>query len=59
MLEVRLVEKRQLAPAVRELTFERTDGATFAFEAGQWVSLVLPHPEVKCQHMRPIRPSNG
>ena len=44
-IEVRLVEKRQLTPAVRELTFERTDGVTFAFEAGQWVSLVLPHPE--------------
>ncbi|MEO6417933.1 MAG: FAD-dependent oxidoreductase [Polyangiaceae bacterium] len=44
-LEIRLIEKRQLTPAVRELTFERTDGATFQFEAGQWVSLILPHPE--------------
>ncbi len=44
-IEVRLVDKRQLTPAVRELTFERTDGATFAFEAGQWVSLILPHPD--------------
>lgn len=44
-IEVRLVDTRQLTPAVRELTFERTDGATFAFEAGQWVSLILPHPD--------------
>ena len=42
-LEVRLIEKQQLTPAVRELTFERTDGLAFAFEAGQWVSLILPH----------------
>jgi ferredoxin-NADP reductase len=31
-----------LSPTVRELSFERLDGAPFAFEAGQWVSLVLP-----------------
>ena len=34
-----------LSANVRELTFERTDAAPFAFEAGQWVSLVLPHDE--------------
>jgi CDP-4-dehydro-6-deoxyglucose reductase, E3 len=34
-----------LSPNVRELTFERADAAPFAFEAGQWVSLVLPHDE--------------
>ena len=34
-IEVRLVDKRQLTPAVRELTFERTDGATFAFESAE------------------------
>ena len=34
-----------LSPNVRELCFERADGAPFAFEAGQWVSLVLPLPE--------------
>ncbi|WP_394832875.1 FAD-dependent oxidoreductase [Pendulispora rubella] len=43
--EVRLTEKRQLSPAVRELTFERHDGAPFAFEAGQWISLILPRPD--------------
>jgi ferredoxin-NADP reductase len=31
-----------LSPNVRELSFERTDGAPLAFEAGQWMSLVLP-----------------
>lgn len=34
-----------LSPLVRELVFERVDGAPFAFEAGQWVSLVLPLAE--------------
>jgi ferredoxin-NADP reductase len=29
---------------VRELTFERVDGQPFAFDAGQWVNLVLPLP---------------
>ena len=43
--EARLVDNRPLTPAVRELTFERKDRAPFAFEAGQWVSLVLPLPE--------------
>ncbi len=37
----RLVAARALSPSVRELTFERADGAPFAFEAGQWVSFVL------------------
>lgn len=33
-----------LAPNVRELTLERVDGEPFEFEAGQWISLVLPMP---------------
>src|SRR3954468_695151 len=36
---------RPLTPQVRELVFERADGAPFAFEPGQWVNLVLPLPE--------------
>lgn len=40
----RLASARALTPFVRELTFERADGAPLAFEAGQWVSLVLPVP---------------
>jgi ferredoxin-NADP reductase len=31
-----------LSPNVRELGFERVDQAPFEFQAGQWVSLVLP-----------------
>ena len=38
----RLVRGRKLTPAVRELVFERSDGTPFEFEAGQWLSLVLP-----------------
>ncbi|WP_437313396.1 ferredoxin--NADP reductase [Sorangium sp. So ce385] len=47
--EARLVAARPLSPFVRELSFERADGRSFLFEAGQWVNLVLPLPggEVK------------
>jgi ferredoxin-NADP reductase len=34
-----------LSPNVRELWFERVDGARFDFLAGQWVSLVLELPD--------------
>src|SRR5580704_13201440 len=37
-----LASARSLSPSVRELTFEREGGAPFAFEAGQWVNLLLP-----------------
>jgi ferredoxin-NADP reductase len=40
--EARLVSARTLTPTVRELTFERLDGAAMAFEPGQWVNIVLP-----------------
>ncbi len=43
--DVRLTGTRLLSPGVRELTFERKDGQPLAFQAGQWVSLVLPLPE--------------
>lgn len=43
--EVRLSRARMLSPNVRELGFERTDGAPLEFQAGQWVSLVLPLAE--------------
>src|SRR3954447_2508533 len=43
--DVRLAGGRMLSPQVRELTFERVDGAPFGFQAGQWVSLVLPLAE--------------
>lgn len=40
--DLRLVRARALSPSVRELAFERVDAVPFLFEAGQWVSLVLP-----------------
>ena len=43
--DVRLARSRMLSPNVRELHFERLDGETFEFQAGQWVSLVLPLPD--------------
>jgi CDP-4-dehydro-6-deoxyglucose reductase len=43
--DVRLARTRMLGPGVRELGFERVDGEPFTFQAGQWVSLVLPLAE--------------
>lgn len=43
--DVRLSRSRMLSPNVRELGFERVDGNAFDFQAGQWISLVLPLPE--------------
>ncbi len=43
--DVRLVRSRMLSPNVRELAFERVDATPFEFQAGQWVSLVLPLPD--------------
>jgi CDP-4-dehydro-6-deoxyglucose reductase len=43
--DARLTRARPLSPNVRELSFERLDGAPFAFEPGQWVNLVLPLAE--------------
>lgn len=40
--EARLILARALTPHVRELTFERVDGAPMVFEPGQWVSAALP-----------------
>jgi CDP-4-dehydro-6-deoxyglucose reductase, E3 len=42
--DARLVHARALSPSVRGLHLERSDGAPFVFEAGQWVSLALPVP---------------
>lgn len=40
--DAKLVRARMLSPAVRELVLERDDGASLAFEAGQWVNVHLP-----------------
>jgi ferredoxin-NADP reductase len=42
--DARLATTRPLAPNVRELTFERIDGAPMAFEPGQWVNALFPFP---------------
>ncbi len=42
----RLVADRELAPGVRELTFERSDGEPVLYEAGQWVNLLMPMGEI-------------
>lgn len=39
---VRLERARSLSPSVRELVFARVDERPMTFDAGQWVSLVLP-----------------
>lgn len=43
--DARLVTTQRLTPSVRELVFERADGAPFEFDPGQWVNLVFPLPE--------------
>jgi len=43
--DVRLARAQMISPNVRELAFERVDGVPFEFQAGQWVSLVLPLAE--------------
>jgi ferredoxin-NADP reductase len=50
--DARLVAARSIAPSVRELVFERLDGAPMAFDPGQWVNAYLPIaseglPEIK------------
>lgn len=50
-----------LSPFVRELRFERVDAQPFHFEAGQWVSIVLPLPEGEGRRAYSIasRPDGG
>jgi ferredoxin-NADP reductase len=52
--EARLVRAHLVTPRVRLLQFSRVDGAPFAFQSGQWVSLTLPTPDEKG---RPVRRS--
>ncbi len=40
--DARVASARALTPGVRELTFERLDGAPMTFEPGQWVNVLLP-----------------
>jgi CDP-4-dehydro-6-deoxyglucose reductase, E3 len=43
--DAEVVQTRELSPSVREIRFARADGEVFAFEPGQWVSLVLSSPD--------------
>jgi CDP-4-dehydro-6-deoxyglucose reductase len=45
LFEARLVSARTLTPLVREVTFERVDGAPVAFEPGQWMGMLVPAGE--------------
>ena len=40
--DARVASARALTRGVRELTFERIDGAPMTFEPGQWVNVLLP-----------------
>ncbi len=40
--DIELVSTQKLSGRVRSLVFRRSDGAVVDFEAGQWVSLLLP-----------------
>jgi CDP-4-dehydro-6-deoxyglucose reductase len=57
----RLVASRSLAPAVREMVFERSDDKPFRFYPGQWVNLVLPLPggEIKRAYSIASPPGDG
>lgn len=48
----RIVAARMLGPRVRHLTFERTDGQPFSFDAGQWVQLIFPLQDEKGRAIR-------
>lgn len=48
----KLVSARMLTPSVRELVFERSDGAPMIYDAGQWVSLALPVEEMPGGELR-------
>src|SRR5690349_21920385 len=40
--EIELISSTLIAPSVRRLVFARADGRAMAFDAGQWLNLVLP-----------------
>lgn len=43
--DVTLVASRMIAPAVREMVLERSDGKPFLYEPGQWLNLLLDLPD--------------
>ncbi len=50
--EATLIAARAVTPRVRELVFERAEGKPFAYQSGQWVSLVLPVLDAKGRPLR-------
>jgi ferredoxin-NADP reductase len=58
--DARMTAARVLSPSVRELTFERTDGAPFAFEPGQWLTFILASEGAELRRSYSIAsPPNG
>lgn len=49
---VKLISARPLGPRVRHLVFERSGGAPFDFEPGQWVQLIFPMLDEKGKPVR-------
>ncbi|MDP9033971.1 MAG: FAD-dependent oxidoreductase [Myxococcota bacterium] len=47
--DARVLSTKALTPTVKEIAFERVDGQPMAFEAGQWVNLILPVTETRSQ----------
>jgi CDP-4-dehydro-6-deoxyglucose reductase, E3 len=51
--DARLRATRRIAPSVRELVFERSDGQPMTFEPGQWLNVQLPAGH---GNGKPVRP---
>jgi len=51
--DARLRAARRIAPTVRELVFERSDGQPMTFEPGQWLNVQLPAGH---GNGKPVRP---
>jgi len=56
-----LSSARMLSPQVRELVFERVDGAPCEFEAGQWLNILVPSAtgEIKRSYSIASAPSSS
>jgi CDP-4-dehydro-6-deoxyglucose reductase len=58
--EIEVLSVTRLAPSVMRLQFARTDGRPLAFDAGQWLNLVLPLPGGEIRRAYSIAsPPNG
>jgi CDP-4-dehydro-6-deoxyglucose reductase, E3 len=58
--EIEVVSATRLAPSVKRLRFARTDGRPLAFDAGQWLNLILPLSDGEIRRAYSIAsPPNG